>query len=370
MADNSIFKQLGSPEALQVFLDSRLDKFNQPWHKQYFGFAAPQLSLTYSAVLGENIVTTAASVVSRDAETPLRARQALAKLSGEIPAIKVMRKLNESHVRDYDALQSIPNITDKTKADQVWKLIWDDAKYVADSVDKRLDMFAAQAVSSGKITIDINTNPDGIVLPPVDLLHPNANKTNASVSWATSATATPIQDIAAVVSQAQGQGFSYSKMIMDLATYNLFIKAKEVVDSVSLFFGITKSASSSATAPITQERVNQYLQASNLPIIEVVNIRVAIEKDGLRTVVNPWDVANVAFVPDGQLGEIKNALAVEETRPVEKVVYAKKENTLISKWRDNEPFGEWTKAELNAFPALTAINQIGLLSTTKAFTLS
>lgn len=369
MAENSIFRQLGVDGALQVFLDSRLDKFNQAWFKNYFNFSAPQLSLSYTAVLGENVITTAASVVSRDAETPLRARQAIAKLSGEIPAIKVMRKLNESHVRDYMALQELSNISDKAKADQVWKLIWDDAKYVADSVDKRLDVMCAQAISTGKINIDVDTNPDGISLPPIDLLHPNQNKVNAVESWADSAKAKPIHDITTVVEKASAVGLVFDKIIMDAKGYALFSKANEVKDSVSAFFGITKSASSSATAPITLDRINEYMMASRLPMIEIVNIKVAIEKNGVSTIMNPWAETNVAFVPAGNLGEIKNAIAVEETRPVEKVVYAKKENTLISKWSNNEPFGEWTKAELNAFPALTAINQIFLLNTAKAFSL-
>lgn len=369
MADNSIFRQLGVDGALQTFLDSRLDKFNQAWYKNYFSFSAPQLSLSYTAVLGESVITTAASVVSRDAETPLRARQAIAKLSGEIPAIKVMRKLNESHVRDYMALQELSNISDKAKADQVWKLIWDDSKYVADSVDKRIDVMCAQALSTGKINIDSDTNPDGIVLPAIDLLHPDENKTNASVDWATSSTSKPIEDISAVVDKAAGTGLMFEKIIMDAKAYALFAKSAQVKDSVSAFFGITKSASSSATAPITLDRINEYMMASRLPVIEVVNIKVAIEKNGVSSVMNPWEEANVAFVPAGNLGEIKNAVAVEETRPVEKVVYAKKENTLISKWSNNEPFGEWTKAELNAFPALTAINQIHLLSTNAGFTL-
>ena len=62
-------------------------------------------------------------------------------------------------------LVSIDKICGKRKwattKNQALKLIWDDTKYVADSVDKRLDHLVLQGISTGKISINVDNNPDG-----------------------------------------------------------------------------------------------------------------------------------------------------------------------------------------------------------------
>jgi hypothetical protein len=48
--------------------------------------------------------------------------------------------------------------------------------------------------------------------------------------------------------------------------------------------------------------------------------------------------------------------------PVEKVSYATYNHALLSKWQDNDPWGEFTAVELNAFPALDTIDNIFILN--------
>lgn len=355
--ENSIFGEYS--DNLQVMIDTRMEKFVQPWYKTYFPFGITQMSLTYTTVLGETALASAASVVSRDGETPLRRREALNKLSGEMPAIKVMRKLNESHYREYMTLQGT-TVPDNEKKNQALKLIWDDTKYVSDSVDKRIDHLVLQGISTGKISINVDNNPDGLVIEDIDLGMPAENKIEGSV-WADAASATPITDIEDVVNAATDLGRTFAKMLMTRKTLINMLATKQAKEILGTFFGLNAKVMQGATAPLTIERVNEYMTAAQYPQIEVVDVRIPIEKDGVKTTVSPFADEVVAFIPEGQLGEIKNAFAVEELSPVEKVSYAKKDKTLISKWKQNEPFGEWTKAELNGFPSFSAINQIFLL---------
>ena len=152
MAELSVFGQ--QVNALQILIDTRLEKFNKPWHVDYFDWDTPQIGLDYSSVLGSAVITAAASGVDRNAETPLRSREALAKITGEIPAIKEMLPMNENHYRHYIALANMPNVKDEQKKQQALKLIWDDVKKVTEAVHNRLDMLVLQAISTG--TIDIN----------------------------------------------------------------------------------------------------------------------------------------------------------------------------------------------------------------------
>lgn len=361
MAELSVFGN--HIEAMQTLIDKRLDKFNKPWYIDYFDWDTPQLNLTYTSVLGQAVVNHAASIVDRNAETPLRSREALAKIQGEIPAIKEMLQLNENQYRNYVALLNMDSVKDKQKRLQALKLIWDDVKKVTDAVHNRIDMIALQAVSTGKIEINIENNPDGIVLAePIDLLMPTDNKQEAGTKW-NEASATPLQDIMRVINQAQATGTTLGKILIDSQKFAQMLRNKEVKDTLGSFFGMTKATMDSATAPLTLERMNQYLKESGLPVFEIVNRRIAIEKNGKATVINPFESKNLAFIPDGKLGVIKNALAVEEMNPVENVTYATNGRILISKWKQNEPFREFTKSECNAFPVVEAINSIYLLKT-------
>ena len=351
----------GYAEAMQVMIDNSLERFRPTWYQKYFSWAAPQTQLTYTSAIGKSRIEAAASVVDRDSRTPLRSRAAIQKLSGEIPAIREMLTMSEDNYRDFLALQSL-NVDDQAKRDQIKELIFNDVRIVGDSAHKRLDIFALQAVSTGEINIDININPDGLVLAnPISLLMPAGNKHNAAKAWS-DPTSTPFTDITTVVNAARPKGVIFAKILMDYATFVTFSKNKEVVDSLSAFNVMQKGA-----AIATVERANEYLTANRLPVIEVVNEMIGIEKDGVVGAINPWEVANVAFVPAGNLGVIKHAIAIEEISKVSGVSYSTFNKALISKWSENEPFAEYTKVELNAFPALEQIDRVYLLSTTKAF---
>ena len=360
MAELSIFGQ--NIEALQILIDTRQEKFNKPWYVDYFDWDTPQIGLDYSSVLGSAVITAAASIVDRNAETPLRSREALAKIMGEIPAMKVMLPMNENQYRHYLALANMPNVKDGQKKMQALKLIWDDVKKVTEAIHNRLDVLVLQAVSTGAIDININNNPDGVVFPNIDLLMPSENKKQVGTAWSETS-ATPLQDIMRVVNEGQVNGYGFAKILIDSQKFAQMMRNQEVKDTLGAFFGLTKTATNSQTAPLTLDRLNQYMKESNLPIFEVVNKRVAIEKNGKPTIINPFEAKTLSFIPDGKLGVIKNALAVEELNPVENITYANSGRILISKWKQNEPFREFTKSECNAFPVVESINNIFLLKT-------
>lgn len=365
--ESTVFGSVVDQETLQMMIDTRLEKFNTPWYTKYFKFALPQISLTYSSVLGSSVITPAASFVTRDGETPLRSRETLEAMSGAIPPIKVMRDLDEEQYRNYKVLQGMKGITDQDRKNQALRLIWDDMKYVAEAVDKRIDYTVAEAISTGKITITADNNPDGIALGTIDLKMPAENKINADENWSDSQASKPLTDIVDLVNTANAKGLTFSKMLIDKATLLKFMQSKEVKETVGTFFGLSAAARNSQTAPITTDRINEYMTAAELPAFEIVDVRIPIETDGTPSILKPFEASNIAFIPEGDLGEIKNALAMEEMEPVKNVIYTKKGRTLISKWNQNEPFKEWTKAELNAFPVVSTIKYIYLLSTSKAF---
>jgi hypothetical protein len=350
-------------DRLQVMIDNSQAKFAPVWYQQYFPFAPAQQSLTFTSAIGRARIEAAASVVNRDSATPMRSRQGLEKLTGDIPAIKEMFKMAESDYRDWMTMQAI-GVDDATKKQQLLDFMFGDVKKVGDSAQKRLDIMCLEAVSTGKVSLDISNNPDGLVLAnPIDLLMPATNKKTASVTWGTPTTATPISDIEAVVLSASDRGISFEKILMSKSLFLKLKKTKEVLDTMTAYFyGPKSTGNSTANAVATLDKINEFMGANQLPMIELIDMPVGIEKDGMINTIRPFNENNVSFIPAGPLGEIKNAIAIEQIKPVTSVSYASFNRGLISKWSENEPFGEWTKVELNAFPAFTAIDSVYILT--------
>lgn len=355
MKINSIFGAYSTN--LQAVVDNSLDRFAPTWYGQYFDFAPTQNSLTFTSVIGASRIEAAASIVARSSESPLRSRAKLSTYQGEIPAIKEKFAMREEDYRDFLALQAL-STDDATKKKQLLDFLFDDVKKAGSSAHKRLDIMVLEAVSTGKISLTVDNNPDGVVLKdPMDLLMPDGNKTIATIKWDSPATAVPITNITTVVKTARDAGRSFEKILMSMSTFLLFAKTKEVIDSLVSFNQLQKGA-----AIATLGKVNEFLTANLLPVIQIVEESIGIEKDGVIGTVNPFETKAVVFIPSGKLGVIKNALSLEQMQPVKQVSYASFNSALISKWQENDPWAEFTAVELNAFPSFEAIDNVFILT--------
>jgi len=349
-------------DKLQVIIDKSLDRFAPTWFEQYFDWGTPMPSLKFTSVVGRSRIEAAASVTARGSKSPVRSRQGLEKYQGEVPAITEKFHMDEDIMRQFLALQNMP-VSEEVKKRQILDLLFGDVKKVGDASMKRIDIMALEAISTGKISLTVTNNPDGIVLASaMDLLMPAGNKKNAAVTWTTAASATPITDFQTVVNDARTRGISFTKALMTWDSWFLFIATTQVKDQYNAFLG----KSGNKLLPVLTT-TNEFLRAQNLPEIEIVDQVIGIEKDGVINTIQPFETTNVAFVPTGKLGTIHNAIAIEELKPIEQVNYGKFKQALISKWGDNDPYQEWTKVELNAMPGVDAIDAVYLLSRTAAF---
>ena len=345
-------------QQLQSIIDLNLDKFAPVWYPRYFDMAPTQSTLTYVSVIGASRIEAAASVVERSSAAPLRSRAAINTLTGNIPAMKEKFLMKESDYRDFLTFQATTFIDGNAKRDQILQILFDDAKKAGIAPHKRLDIFALEMLSTGNCTLTTTNNPDGLVEPvTIDLLMPAGNKSFCSVVWSTPTTSKPITDITAVVQDAYSKGRTFSKILMSYANFILFSKSAEVISSLISFNSLQKGAQVA-----TIDKVNEYLAANLLPKIEVVNEIIGIEKDGVVGSIKPFADTNVSFIPDGKLGTIKNALAMEQMEPVQGINYGVYNKALVSKWRQSDPWGEYTGVELNAFPSLDAIDNIFLMN--------
>lgn len=353
----SVFGQLASK--MQVMIDSSFDLWKPTWFTKHFDFGVPTIGLDFTTVIGRSRIEAAASVVDRESPAPLRTRALIEQLTGKVPAIKEAFKMSETDYRNMLTIQNIPNLDDATKQRMLLDLMFGDLQKASNAPMKKLDIMCLQAMSTGKIKINAATNPDGLILPDVDLLMPAANLKKVVEKWSVSATADPVTDIYNTVKAARAKGITYEKILMRIEVFWRMVQCTKFAANISAFY----NPGSGATVAITFDKVNEYLRANKLPYIEEVNEVIGVEKDGSISAIQPWEENNITFVPAGKFGVIHNAFAMEELQPVKMVDYAKAGRVLVSKWMSNNPWGEFTSCELNAFPGVSVIDQIAIMQT-------
>lgn len=357
----TIFGDLASAEALQHQIDVSKDLFATAQWKKYFTWGVPSVGLTYATVIGASRIEAMASVVDVDASAPLRSRQGLVKVEGEIPAMKEKFKMSQKLYRDYLTIKGLP-LSDEARRNIVLDMIFNDVKAAGNAPHMRLDYFALKMLSSAKIQILIANNPDGIITDEIDLLMPAANKYQCiAEAWSVSATADPIRDIQKVMTDFRMKGVRLSRILMDYFAFNNMI----TTDAVAKY--IYGRVTTNIKALISQTLLNQYLAGEGMPTIELVDATMGIESDGVITTSQPWVEGQVTFLPAGPVGTMHNAMSIERINPVAGISYADYDRVLISKWAENDPWAEYTACELLAFPGWENIDQCAILdSKTKA----
>lgn len=265
--------------------------------------------------------------------------------------------LNQDDYRKLMSLQALP-ISDEQKLNMLIQKLWNDVQNAATSTDKRIDIMFLQAVSTFAIDVSTLNNPDGAIFGSVDLLAKADQKRTVSTVW-TDDDADPFRDIRDVVRYAADSGRAFSEIWIDQSLWYSIQNLTAVKQALSGY----QNPGSNAKFIVTLDRVNEFLQANQWPPLKVMNARYGIEKDGIISTINPFKAENVVFVPAGKLGMVHNAVSIENWEPVQGINYANYDRTLVSKWRDNDPWREYTQAELNAFPALEQIDGIFILQT-------
>ncbi|MXV16836.1 major capsid protein [Hufsiella ginkgonis] len=352
----SLFGDLAQSQNLQALIDNSVDAlYTQSIWRQYLDWGLPQTDLTFATAIGRSRIEAAASIVDPDSSAPLRSRAALEKLDGKIPTMKEKFSLNQDDYRKLRVLQTLP-ISDREKLNQLIAKLWNDVQNAATSTDRRLDIMFLQAVSTFQVDVTITNNPDGVVFGTVDLLAKADQKRTVTTVWTDNA-ADPFKDIRDVVRYAALSGRKFKEIWIDQELWFTIQNLTNVKAAISGY----QNPGSNAKFLVTLNTVNEFLVANGLPMIKLINERRGIEKDGKVDTINPFKKENVVFIPEGKLGIVHNAISIEEWEKVAGINYAKYDRTIVSKWHDNDPWREYTAAELNAFPALEAIDGIFIL---------
>lgn len=348
-------------KTMQAYLNARI--YEKLFWPTFFPLKSTPY-LTYETLIGSKGNRVAADIVAYDVSAPLKTRKTVDKLSGEIPAIRMKRKMTEIDLNTYNILKAMARPEHTALLD----LIFGDIDFCVDGANARLEWIVFQALSKGTIALSKTSNSGGVITEEdIDFGLNDANKPECSVVWTASVSTTkPITDIEAVMVTAGDLGIKPKFILMNNSKWVEFRASDEVKDFVApyaLYGGVRQKRSPNLTV------ANEALESEGLPQIVIIDTRISYE-DVKHTLVSkdPWlDDSGadrfVTFLEDLKCGDMLHGPIAEETNPPKQITQAKKGPVLVSKWSDVDPVAEYTKSELNAFPSWPTIDRVLILDT-------
>jgi len=299
-----------------------------------------------------------ADVVALDSSLPLKRRDSISRADGDIPKLGMKMYLNETTMNDLKILAA----TGGQEADILRKLFNDMNKCVS-GVYETVEFMFLQALSTG-ITLITGDDSTGVGIR-IDFGHPDANKYGVSLPW-TNTSATPIDDINLVISQARLNGDAIRYILMDLNTWNLFKANTQVKNEFAFSLGFV--GSNIPNVP-TVAKANEFLSASYGYTIQIIDRQMLVEQNGKRTATTPWAANIVCFLTDLNVGTLTYGSLAEETFPVKQVDYQKVDDfILISKYGTNDPVREFTSSQALVLPVIDNVDSIYLMDIADADT--
>ncbi|MVM35268.1 hypothetical protein GO755_34925 [Spirosoma sp. HMF4905] len=297
-----------------------------------------------------------AFVVAMDSSLPKVKRDSTSNASGDIPKFGIEMSLNERQLTQIGILQRAPG--DNTKA--IIKKIFNDAERTVDAAYELMEALFLEGFSTGKVIVDdIDNVGTGF---QVDFGYLSANKFGVGILWSSASTAKPMDDLDRMVAKAKTDGKVIQTIFMDSTTFGNMIATTQFRDYYAFKVGYTGTLRTN----LDKENANALLLGRYGFTVELIDRAVRRERNGVQTIVKPYQQGMVMAICTEELGAIEYTFLAEEDSPVSGVVYSKPVPwALGSMFRQNRPsIAEFTTIQGRALPVIGAADEIYSIDTT------
>lgn len=290
----------------------------------------------------------AADVVALDSPLPLKARDTIEHVAGDIPKLGLKRYLTEKDIKDIQAMiaqgQPINRVLDRLYQDLPWAI---------NAIYERLEDIFLSEMSTG-VGLSTRSNGTGV---RIDVGFKTENQFKAKVAaWASNpTTATPIEDIQQVVDKAEEDGNIISDLYLDDFALRALYKCDEIKQKYAFLVDFV-----GATVPtLTFDKLAEVFDDEWNITLHRVRRKVRTEINGVQQAHSPWAEGRLVFVCDDRIGDLVWTDVVEMTRPVDGVVYqTADEFILASQYSKNDPYREFTSSQAMVVPIISNVDRI------------
>lgn len=290
----------------------------------------------------------AADVVALDSELPLKARDVIENISGEIPKLGLKRYLTEKDIKDINAM-----IATGQPINRVVERIFQDLPWAIQAIYERIeDMFLSE-LSTG-VALATRSNGTGV---RIDVKYKAENQFSATTAaWASNpTTATPIEDIQQVIDKAEEDGNVISDLYLDDYALRALYKTTEMKEKYAFLVDFVGSN----IPALNFTKLSQVFEDEWNITLHRVRRKVRTEINGVQASHNPWAQGRLVFVCDDRIGDLVWTDCVEASRPVAGVVYqTADEYILASQYAKNDPWREFTSSQAMVVPIINSVDRI------------
>lgn len=290
----------------------------------------------------------AADVVALDSPLPLKARDTIEHVTGDIPKLGLKRYLTEKDIKDLQAMiaqgQPINRVLDRLYRDLPWAI---------NAIYERLEDLFLSEMSTG-VGLSTRSNGTGV---RIDVGYKAENQFGViTAAWAANpSTATPIEDIQKVVDKAEEDGNVISDLYLDDFALRALYKCDEIKQRYAFLVDFV-----GATIPaLNFDKLGEVFQDEWNITIHRVRRKVRTEINGVQQAHSPWAEGRLVFVCDDRIGDLVWTDVVEMNRPVQDVVYqTADEFILASQYAKNDPYREFTSSQAMVVPVISNVDRI------------
>lgn len=364
----SIFQNLkitGQPidllKSMQIMFDQASLENKNLWEKSYvdqwFTTNLPQHGLNAEGIVGKYKLRFLASIIGNDATTPLRPGDGFDTWKGEIPRIGHRFLMEASKLRRLLEVFESGRFSDAQKFDQLKNTMMADYREAYLGTKDVVDHIVLRALSNGGVADFTTTlNPDGRAYK-IDYEMSADNKKSAAVAWDTAnlATADVLNDLITIKYLFAEKGVNFGSMLMAPEILHFMMQTSLVRKNI---FGTDKG-----TSIPTVDQFNSLMTSNGLPSVQLITKKNAVQKDGVRTLVDPWNHDMVVLLPEGKIGELQPAFEDNTIIPEPDVMYTDAGAGIrIAKWQVGESTGqkagEYTQGSWRVVPIINSIDAI------------
>lgn len=334
--------------------------FQKMYCDEWFEFNTPQMSLTAEAIVGKYRLRFMATLIGDESPTPLRRSDGFDIWTKEIPRVGHKFPMPARDLRKLMEVYENPRLKEAEKVRQIEKTLRHDMQDAYLGCKDVMDFIVLTAFSNWGVcqfTPDVN-NPGGRKYE-VDYLMGEQNKLMSAFNWTTANTKAgkviPILVLAMICADLRQRGIVPGEILM---SQDLYFWLRMDPTTRLLAHGTDKQAQT-----VKESELTALLEENQIPKITVVTRKFAIDRDGVRKTLEPWNHNFIAIKPAGKIGEIQPAIEDSELIPEKDVDYMDAGNGIrIAKWctgeSTNQAAAEYTQGSGRLLPLITEIDAI------------
>ena len=290
----------------------------------------------------------AADVVALDSELPLKARDTVENISGDIPKLGLKRYLTEKDIKDINVM-----IASGQPMERVVQRIFQDLPWAIQAVYERIEDIFLSELSTG-VGLSARSNGTGV---RIDVKYKAENQFDClTAAWAANpTTATPVEDIQQVFDKADEDG----NVITDIYLDDFALRALYKCDEMKQKYAFLSDFSGNDIPSLNFTKLSEVFEDEWNVTLHRVNRKIRTELNGVQATHNPWAQGRLVFVCDADVGDLVWTDTVEMTNPVAGVVYeTADEFILASQYAKNDPWREFTSSQAMVVPIINSVDRI------------